>query len=77
MPVEGKKNVEKEKREGIALEDDWRSRVQIFYFVWWRSIKKLYSIFNAIAVIRMRKETIDSLIWVTYKDSKIVLSNRK
>lgn len=33
MPVEGKKNVEKEKREGIALEDDWRSRVQIFYFV--------------------------------------------
>lgn len=77
MPVEGKKNVEKEKREGIALEDDWRSRVQIFYFVWWRSIKKLYSIFNAIAVIRMRKETIDSLIWVTYKDSKIVLSNGK
>ena len=75
MPVEGKKKVE---REGIALDgDDWRSRVQIFYFVWWRSIKKLYSIFNAIAVIRMRKETIDSLIWVTYKDSKIVLSNGK
>lgn len=31
MPVEGKKKVE---REGIALDgDDWRSRVQIFYFV--------------------------------------------
>lgn len=72
MPVEGKKKVE---REGIALDETIGDRE--FKFSISFDGDRLYSIFNAIAVIQMRKETIDSLIWVTYKDSKIVLSNGK
>lgn len=57
MPVEGKKKVE---REGIALDETIGDRE--FKFSISFDGDRLYSIFNAIAVIRMRKETIDSLI---------------
>lgn len=57
MPVEGKKKVE---REGIALDETIGDRE--FKFSISFDGDRLYSIFNAIAVIQMRKETIDSLI---------------